>query len=130
MVALLMQLSEGDTSSFVHLLASYERAQTELRQLSPRLDQQAAQQLRDGLTTVQELCVSYGGLLLKDLFPQVRAPASSACSCSCSMRLTVSCRAVGQDTQGPAAGSVPCAGPGPAGRAQRLPGGRLHSLRR
>lgn len=72
-VAHLMQLSEGTTSSFVWLLASYERAQNELRQLSPRLDQQAAQQARDGLAGIQELCVSYGGLLLADLFPQVRS---------------------------------------------------------
>lgn len=69
LVAQLMELSEGQESSFAYLLGCYDRAQLESRNLSPR--QPDVQQSQEALAAVQELCVSYAGLLLRDLFPQV-----------------------------------------------------------
>ena len=72
LVARLMDLSEGQDSSFAYLLGCYDNAQTESRNLSLR--QANAHQCQEALAAVQELCVSYAGLLLRDLFPQVTHP--------------------------------------------------------
>ena len=69
LVARLMDLSESENSSFYYLLSCYDSSQTELRAISSRTP--AVQQLQEALTAVQELCVSYAGLVLRDLFPQV-----------------------------------------------------------